>query len=359
MVHYYIKEYFRIDDDSRRLLFAAIAKALMWFSALVSVVCLLGVLGYLLIFNKDSELPIFPYLAMTVFSLPLCGLYSLVQARHRIGRDSISFFKLTTSSGVLSVILSLIFVVFIKWGAFGKLLAPLLSNACVFLFLLVHYKRDIFIPTKKGEYIKIFSFCWPLALSATLGYFTNGFDRTYLETLGNTTEYGIYIVGVSMGQYLTIFGTAISNTFQPDIYETVVKKQWSKYAKVCCMQIGMIAMLVLVFIILAPYVIDILTAGRYTMSTPFAQIISLSTLTSSIYFLINNYTITTNRPKLYLYTSIIGSLIIIIMMPLMVKSFGFYGGAWMSVVSFVGFSMVNVLLLALCKVEVLSKFLNK
>ena len=349
MVHFFIKEFYRINTDQQIKLFAAIAKALMWFSGVVSVICFIGVLGYLKIFNTESTLPISPYLAMTVFSLPLCGLFNLVQARHRMNRQSKAFFRLTVLSGTLSICLSIIFVVFIKWGAFGKLLAPLISNTTIFIVLLLKYRHQIFIPTHTSEYKRILLFCWPLAVSAMLGYFTNGYDRTYLETLGDNTAYGYYIVGASIATYLSTFSTAIGNTFQPDLYEAVVKKQWHRYMRFIIADLGCIAITVIVFILLCPYIIDILTAGRYVASTPYSQIIALSTFTSATYFITNNFSITTNRPKLYLITSILGSLIIIIAMPIMVNNWGFFGGAWMTVLSFVGFTVINILLLVLSK----------
>lgn len=345
MVHYFIKEFYRLDENGRRYLFAAIAKALMWFSGTVSVLCFCAVLFYITVFNCDSQLPVHPYLAMTVFSLPLCGLYNLVQARHRIDRQASAFFKLTIVTGSMSVLLSLLFVVVIKLGAFGKLLAPLLTNFIILIFLFCKYRKEIFLKTEIKEYKKIFSFCWPLAASAMLGYFTNGFDRTYLETLGDTTTYGYYVVGASIATYLSTFATAVGNTFSPDLCQSVIQKEWSRYFKFVIIDVACIAFIVIMFIMLAPLIINMLTAGRYIASTPYSQIIALSTLTSSIYFIINNFTITVNKPKLYLATSIIGSLAIILTMSIMVDHFGFFGGAWMTVLSFVGFAIINLTLL--------------
>ena len=345
MVHYFIKEFYRRNEQERAYLFALIAKALIWFSGAISILCFIGVLIYVKYIAADLSIPISPYLAMAVFSLPFCGLYNLVQARHRIDRKASSFFRLTLISGVLGVALNVLFVVIIKWGAFGKLVAPLITNISIFSFLLIKYKKEIFTKTRNRDIIAILNFCWPLALSATLGYFTTGFDKTYLESIGNNTTYGYYIVGASIAMYLNTFSTAIGNTFTPDLYQSVIQKNWSGYAKFIMLDIGLIILIVLLFIILAPYIIDILTAGRYLESTPFAKILALSTITSSIYYIINNYSITTNRPKLYLYTSISGSVMIVTLMPVMVNNFDYYGGAWMSVLSFASFSIINLALI--------------
>lgn len=345
MIHFFIKEYFQKDEATRKILFAVIAKMLIWFSAIISTFCFFGILIYVKFIAKDFSLPVSPYLAMAVFCIPLTGLFNLVQARYRMERNSKSFFNLTVANGVLGVGLSLLFVVIIKWGAFGKLLAPLLANIGVFLFVLIRYKNHILIETPKKEYLTILKFCWPLALSAMLGYFTNGFDKTYLESIGDTNRYGFYIVGASIATYLNSFSTAIYNTFQPDLYENVIKKDWKKYARFISMIVGLVSLCVGAFIILAPYVIGVLTAFRYVDSTPFARIISLSIITSTIYFIINDYTITINRPKIYLYTSIFGSIFIACLMPVMVNHFKFYGGAWMTVLSFIGMAVINIILI--------------
>ena len=210
--------------------------------------------------------------------------------------------------------------------------------------------RNIFkIETSISEYKTIFIFCLPLALSAMLGYFTHGYSTTYLESIGDNTEYGIYIVGISIGTYITIFSTAVNNTFQPDIYESIIKKQRNRYLKFCGLQLAIIAIIICAFILIAPYAISLLTANRYVASTPYARISSIAALTSSLYYLINNYSIATNRPKLYLYTTIIGSIGIILLLPIAVKNWLYIGGAWMSVLSFIVFFFINLGLLYIIK----------
>lgn len=355
LVHFYIKEYFRLDEEKRQRMFAVIAKALIWFSGIVSVLCFCGLFCYLKFFASDFSFPIMPYLAMMVFALPLTGLYNLQLSRYRMEKNARSYFWLSVGSSVGTLIAMLLFVVVMKWGAFGKLLGPLVGNLLLFIFMLWKFKDVWKTPTTLREFRPIFIFCLPLALSAMLGYFTNGFSTTYLESVGDTAEYGIYIVGNSIGMYLTVFATAIGSTFQPDIYETTIKKQWRRYAGFCALQIGLIAAVAVVFILLAPYVLALLTAGRYVAATGYSRIIALSTVTSGIYYLINNFSIATNHPRLYLYTSILGSIFMVVCVPMAVDRWTYYGGAWMTVVSFAVFSLINLLLLLCVRAGILPR----
>lgn len=253
----------------------------------------------------------------------------------------------TVSNGVLNIALALLFVVIFKFGAFGKLFSALLCNVIVFIIMVWQFRRNLIIRTSISEFKPIFLFCLPLAASAMLGYFTHGFATTYLESVSDITEYGIYVVGYSIGCYLTVFSTAINSTFQPDIYESIIKRQRGRFIKYATLQIAMIGIVVAVFVILAPFIISILTAGRYDASTPYAQIVAWSTLTSGIYYIVNNVTIATDHPRLYLYTTILGSVCIVAVMPVAVRHYSYAGGAWVMVLSYVAFTLINLLLLYL------------
>ncbi len=347
LIHFYIKEFFKLDNPARKRLFSAIAKALVWFSAIVSVLCFLGILGYILIFTNNFSLPISPYLALSVFALPLTGLLNLQLAQYKMEKSPKPYFFLSLGNGLLGVFLTLLLVVFLKLGALGKLSATLLCNFLVFLFLLWKCKDLMKLKTEFSNYRKIFKFCLPLALSAMLGYFTNGFSTTYLESLGNNYEYGFYVVGVSIGAYLSTFSSALYNTFQPDLYESIVKKDWKKYTKFAFLLLGSIGIVVLIFILLAPFIISILTAGRYVGATIYAQIIALSTFTSTIYFIINDFSIATDHPQIYLYTTILGSVGIVVAMPVMANSLGYIGGCWVMVGSYILFALISIILLCI------------
>lgn len=347
LAHYYIKEFFKRDAENRQKLFSIIAKALIWFSGLISIICFAGLFCYLKYFNSDLSFPIMPYLAMMVFALPLTGIYHLQLAEYRLNRDARSFFWLSIANSLATLALIIVFVVILKQGAYGKLLAPLIGNFLIFAYLLCKFYPIFKIKSSFSEFKHIINFCLPLAFSAMLGYFTHGFTTTYLESIGDNYEYGLYIVGNSIGSYIMVFSTAVGNTFQPDLYEAIAKKHWSRYLKFCFANIGLISLVVLAFIIVAPIAVSILTAGRYIASTTYAQIIAVSAITSSVYFLINSFSIATDHPKLYLITSIIGSVFIVCCMPHAVNNWGYYGGAWMSVISFLMFGLINAVLLIL------------
>ncbi len=347
MLHYYSKRYYEVSPEERVRLKAMLFKALIFFSFGVSVVCLVLLYMYLRFFNDDLEFPVFPYLALMVFAVPLTGIFKLEQTECRMSRDTGGFFRITVISGVILAAANLLFVVAAGWGAAGKLLAPLVTSLAMFVYLVVRHRSLFRVHTPLAEFRKVLSFCLPLAAGATLGYFFNGFDRTYLESLGDIEEYGYYIVGAQIAGYLNVFATAVTSTFQPDIYEAIAKKDRKGLWRSALMQVGLVAAVVAVFVIFCPLVIRLLTAGRYMDSTLYARIVSLSVVTSSVYYVINNYTIARGYPRLYLYTTLICSVLTVMAYPPVVSRFGFVGGASMTGMSFVLLAAVNSLFLGL------------
>ena len=289
-----------------------------------------------------------------VFDLPLTGLLNLQLARYRMEKQATGYFRLSVCNGILNIGFTLLFVAWLKWGAFGKLLGPMLCNTIVFIIMIILFRKHLNIATSFDDFKRVFRFCLPLAFGATFSYFLNGFTTSYLETIGDSTEYGYYVVGASIGGYLMIFGQAIGDTFLPDLNETTVKKQWRRYVRFCLIVLGLTGFVTIVFVLFTPVIINLLTAGRYVASTIYARIIAFSTITARMFYLINNYTITTNKPKLFLTTSILGSILVVLLVPIIVERWQFIGGACMSVCTFVIFGLVNLLLIAMNRIGIIS-----
>lgn len=327
MLHYYNKCYFELDEANRLKLKATIFKSLIFFSAFISLICVCGIIGYTKLFNADSTIPLFPYVALSVLALPFTGVLSLAQADYRMGRKPKQFFYLTVSSGVLQVILTLMLVVVWKLGAVGKLSAILIGNIVFFIVCCVIYKNLFSISFEWTTFKKILGFCWPLAIAAMLGFFFNGYDKIFLERLGDNTELGYYTVGVSIAGYISVFQAAISSTFQPDIYESIVKRNKIKLLKVTCLMIGGTAAIVITFVVLAPFIIEILTAGRYMQSVRFAQVVAFSTLTNAIYFTASQIIIALGYTKLTLLNKSISSVLVIVMFSILISKYQFNGAA--------------------------------
>ena len=347
ILHYYTKRYFEVNDEERINLKATLLKSLIYFSGFISIISLVILCIYIKIYNSTSDIPLMPYVALSVLSLPLTGVYSLLLIDLRMSRNSKVFFYISVFNGVLLIVFTLFFVVILKLGALGKLLAPFLNNLIFFWWACYKYKSLFQIKFNKNLFKTILKFCAPLTLAAMLGFFSNGYDRVFLERLGNTNELGFYVVGVQIAGYITVFQNALGATFQPDIFQAIAEKKYRKLIKISLMLIGSITLIVILFIIASPIIIDILTAGRYMQSVKYTQIIALSTITSAIYYTVSQATIALGKSYITLFNKILTSLISILLFSILINRFQFNGAAWGLVCSFLISAVGNLLLLAI------------
>ena len=150
-----------------------------------------------------------------------------------------------------------------------------------------------------------------------------------------------------MAAYISVFQSAIGNTFQPDLFQAIAQRNRKQLAKVVLLLVGSIACIVAVFIVAAPLVVKILTAGRYMMSVKYTQIVALSTLTSAMYYTVSQITIALGKSKITLATKIITTLVSIMMFSVLINHYSYMGAAWGLVFSFLVSLVVNLLLLYL------------
>lgn len=344
LLHYYTKRFYELTEERRKELKATLFYSLIFFSVVMFLVSLAVLYGYKTIFNKESQIPFLPYAVMALLPLPIGGIYSLTLTDFRMRRDSGSFFKISVSHGVLGVVLSLLFVVAFKWGAVGRLGATLLTSLVLF-FVAFYINRDLIkIKFDKTYFKEALLFCWPLVLASMLTFFSNGYDKVFLERRGDIALLGIYSVGVSIATYLHVFSTSINDTFQPDIFENIVKRNYKKCAQYIAIKLAIMSACVVAFIIMAPFLVHILTFGKYDAATPYAIIVSISTITSMMYYSMSQVTVALGYTSITLTNKIIGSVLSILSYGFLISRFGAKGAACGMVLSYVYFFLGNVIM---------------
>lgn len=349
LLHYYTKRYFEVTDDHRICLKAMLFKALIVFSTILAIVALVALAGYSSIFNENSEMPFYPYAFIAILSLPISGIYTLHLVDLRMSRRSLDFFKLSVSNGLLTVLITLLFVVIFKWGAAGKMMATLFASTMIFMYVLLINRSLLKVSFDFSEFKQAVKFCWPLVLASMLTFFSSGYDKVYLERSGDMDMLGLYTVGFSIAAYLNVFASSINDTFQPDIFKNVVQKNFKKTLIYVLIKILIMSVVVLMFIVLAPFIIKVLTFGRYEAASPYARIISLSCLTSMLYYSMSQITVALGMTSITLINKIIGSVLSICCFNLLISKFSAIGAAWGCVLSYMFLFLGNVVLVLIKK----------
>lgn len=345
LIHFYTKEFFLIAPEEREKLYAKIFKGLIWMSMIMTLICFGSLYIYLTYFHKNMEFQAMPYLALSVFAIPLGLLFSLKITRFRLERKPLKVFYSSVASSIIGTIIVLLLVVILKMGALGKLLAPFISSGLICGYI-IFTSLDVFrISTPMCEYCSMVVFCIPLVAGCMMEYFCTGFSTTYLESIGDVTEYGKYVVGASIAGIVIGVTSTINNLFHPDILQAIAAHRRATLLSLVALEISIIAIIIIAMIVVAPFLVDILTAGRYVDSVPYFRIISIGAISSSIYYILNDFSILRGHKYHYIISTVIGSAVIVALMPIAVDKAGFTGGAWVRAASYLIFAAINLILI--------------
>ncbi|NLF43950.1 MAG: hypothetical protein GX587_14755, partial [Bacteroidales bacterium] len=153
---------------------------------------------------------------------------------------------------------------------------------------------------------------------------------------------GLYNVAFQVTGYLGLFGTSLNSTFQPDVYESIANKNKKKTVRIILAIITMNLIPIMIFILFAHNILDILTFGRYTDATQYAQILSLSNVSSGIYFATTSILTGYGYSKIVLANKIVGSLLSVCLFVYLINNYGFIGAAWGQVLSFLLMAFIAV-----------------
>lgn len=324
----YMREYYFRNDEERKSLRSTMFKTFLVFPFIIVLLSLLGLYIYLMVSGAGSEMPFFPYAILTFFPWALAGIYRLELIDCKVQRRAKSYFRISIIESTILILCTVLCVVILKWGATGKLIGALVPAVVMFVW---SFSRHIDTLKDKFDW-NIFKsslkFCLPLVLSAMMAFFSGGYDKVFLQKYVSVDQLGIYTIGLSIASYLSVFSSAMGETFNPDIYESIANKDNKRAIKFVLIQLIIMALIVVVFILLAKYAIYILTAGRYVSSTPFARIASLAAVTGLIRGAVTPFIFSAKKTNVILFARVLSSIAAVLTYSILIKNYGLYGAAW-------------------------------
>lgn len=343
IIDYYLRYRYLLKDEALLKLKSSLIKLLIIFSGVISLICIGALWAYMSL--NQTKIPWWPFALLKIGQLYASFVYSFKLADYRIDGDAKSFFRISVINGVVSSSLSLFFVIILEWRALGYMLGQLLVSFSFMSYCLWSYRDVLKFTNDKPILRPLIKYSTPLVLAGALGFFANGYDKVYLERNGDLYALGIYSVAFQMSSYLNIFASAIKSTFQPDIFKAIVEKNIRKIVKMIALVVTCVSASVSLFIIFCPILIHLLTAGRYDEASNLSRILSLSVVTSTIYYQISQVTYGSGLSNITLVNKILCSVLTLLLLSYLIPKYGTIGAAWGIVMSYLLFAVGNILLL--------------
>jgi O-antigen/teichoic acid export membrane protein len=330
MSSFFLMRYFKQgEEDNKKLLFN-VAFYLCCFNTITLFVSYIAI--YLYFDYMKVNIPLNPFAWFILIALLLDNIKSFVLINYRIRKKALAFFIFSAANSLFNFGLGILFVAYFKWGAEGRIAAPLVSSLLllpVCIYILLKYSTMNFD-------IKVFlngmKVAFPLVLAAYAYVPIETADRFFLERLNNLSEFGLYNIGVTLAGYILLAYVALGTALEPDIFKAVAEKDNKKLIRSALIIFVPYLLFVLIFMSFSHLIISILTAGRYIEAVKYTNILLIAVFLMGVYWFLDKILIALEKTKMNLIINILGGASSIIVTYLAVDVFKFTGAAYAKVI---------------------------
>jgi O-antigen/teichoic acid export membrane protein len=326
MTSVYMMQYFRQSEaDNKKLLFN-ITFFLCCFNTIIMFISYIAI--YLYFQYLQVNIPLNPFAWFVLIALILENIKHFVLINLRIRKEAFDFFIFSSINALLSFALGLLFVAYFKWGAEGRMFAPIVSTLILLPYCIYILRKYTTINFNINIFFKAAKAAIPLVLAAYAYVPIENIDRFYLERINNLSELGLYNIGVTIAGYVLLAYVALGSAVEPDIFKAVAEKDNKRLINSAIMIFVPYSLLVVIFMLFSRIIIWLLTAGRYVAAQEYTNITLIAVFLMSIYWFLDKIFIALGKTKLNLLINVSGGVSSIIIMYFAVDNYQFIGAAY-------------------------------
>ncbi len=237
-----------------------------------------------LLFGKDYSL----FIKITGLTIVFQSLYSFLFDLLRLEFRVWVYTFVSTVAILSNILLTILYVLILKEGVYGALIAQAISYGAIFLFTLIYVLKRYGL-NFSGKWIKkILSYGFPLIATGIAVWVLNSTDRYFLAHFKDLSSVGIYAVGTKVASFIGLVGGAVQLAWGPyalDIqYQPDAKKIYSKVF------LALTIINIIGIFLISMFAIDILkvfTQPNYYSAKAVIPFLCLSVVLSSGYFIVS------------------------------------------------------------------------
>lgn len=287
---------------------------------------------------------------LSIDILILMFLYLLVQPSYNcwLVRQRTTYrYKLTVivtlSYTVLIVVIPLIGIILI--GGFAKVKYGLTifcsTLFCLFFYLPnANYWKVLKCWDKVKKYWKfLLEFEAPLVLHSLSYLILSQADRVMIGNLVGSAQAAYYSVAYSIANVVSILQNSINQSLLPWRYEMLEKKNYEQIRKVTNYLLGAIGIFILIFILIAPEIMNILFTENYNESKWCIPPISVGVYFMFLYTIFVNIESYFEKTRFVMYVSVVCGIINIILNSICIQLFGYIACGYTTMISYILFAL--------------------
>jgi len=340
--------YWDYKDDRQEL--GEFFTTVLSFVAIVSILCSVILLGFGRSFFAVvmRDVPFAPYIKMGIL-LAIFGVFPpFWTTLCRVREKSLTYVIFTTASFLLTTVLSIYFIVFLKEGALGRLRGQVYAQGAFAVLALLLLGRELIPRVSLQKLWAALKYGLPLVPHNLSGWIMSLLDRLVLGGYQGLASVGIYNIGYALGGVMGMITMAFNFAYSPYFMKKLTEQGDTAKPTIARVATLWAAGMVFIAVGISAFsweIVHLMTPAAYHDAWKVVPIITLAFLCQGMYFmsvapLFYNKKFTRYVPV----GSLTGGGINILGNFLLIPHYGMMGAAWATAASyFVMFVIAHLL----------------
>ena len=263
----FFRFYFDSPDPAARRL---VLRTSFWFTMAMATAGLIG--GLLLaapiaeaLFGSSDDAE----LVMAAFVGLWAGMnYEQLTSLFRVEERSVAFVTASLTNILLTIGATLLLVVALEKGPIGVIVGNFTGTLVVYAVLIGYRREQLGLQFDRSLLREMNRFGIPLIPTALFLWMTNLSDRLFLVQLADTTEVGLYSVGVRLASAMVLLLTAFRLAWPAFAYSIDDEREAKRtYAYVLTYLVALTTWVATGLALLSPWIVDLIAAPAFAESS--------------------------------------------------------------------------------------------
>lgn len=312
------------------------------------IVNILSILFFSIIFIFNRHVTNFTGMSRTILIFLLIYIlfqpaYSCWLIRKRTSYNYKSSVIVTLLYAIINVVVPMASLLLIKKTAEVKFVSTLISSTvfCIIFYIpyAKYWKIFVYWEKIKEHWIFIIKFEAPLVLHSLSYLILSQADRVMIGKMVGEAQAAYYSVAYSIGSVVNILQNSINQTLIPWMYQMLEKKKYKKISSIVNYILIAISCLMLIFILIAPDIIELLFEKNYYEAIWCIPPIVIGVYFMFLYSIFVNVETYFEKTKYVMYVSVSCGLINILLNYVCIKIWGYIACGYTTMICYILFAI--------------------
>jgi len=302
----------------------------------------------MLLFSKYLNLvfksiSFYPYYLITISTLYISIYHKISTIYYRITEQSKKFVLLSITFFLLQTVFIIYFVVFLKKGAEGKLIASLIVSLIYLPIAMYIITRNAIFKFKFSMFKNALMYSLPVIPSLLSAFALNLSDRVFIEKYYTLSEVGIYSMGYKLAGFITIITAGFYGAYNPMFFRIAnfEEKKKSLLHTINNQYIILTFILYFVVFLFAEDIFRIFIDSKYYEAYKIFQLIVIGNVFNTAFSIVN-VSFSQDKKMVTIMTIVVGGAILNLGLNfILVPQYGMYGAAYATIISFAALGLVK------------------